>query len=101
MVKVLWIVDGVGWGYDNLSKAVEKELPDYEHIMIAKKLTRVVISGKSGFICEDDKKFLKRIESVKADVIVSMNPMNKRFLKNKSKSIVRFSGMRALKGWKR
>ena len=98
---ILWIVDGVGWGYDNVSKAVERVSPGYEHKRIAKERVRVVCNGTSGFVCEDDQSFQKRIDEIKADIVVSMNPMNKRFLKNKSRSVVRFSGERALNGWHR
>jgi hypothetical protein len=76
-------------------------LPDYEHIMLAKKHIRVVVKGKSGFVCEDEESFMKRVDDIDADVTVSMNPNNKRFLRNKKRSIVRFSGMRALQGWHR
>ncbi len=101
MPKILWIVDGVGWGYDNLSKAIEKELPNYSHVMIAKKCLRVMYNnGKTGFVCEKDSEFQKRLDEIDADIILSMNPMNKRFLKGK-RAIVRISGMRALKGWRR
>ena len=101
MLKILWIVDGVGWGYDNLSRAIGKELINYEHETIAKKFVRVIVDGQSGFVCESDKDFMNRIDKIDADIIVSMNPMNKRFLRDKSKAIIRFSGMRALNGWRR
>lgn len=101
MLKILWIVDGVGWGYDNLSIAVEKELPEYEHVRISKKVSRAIVLGQNAFVCEGDEVFQKRIDGIEADVIISMNPMNKRFLKNKKRAIVRFSGIRALNGWKR
>ena len=102
MKKILWLVDGVGWSYDILSAAIAKELPCFEHVMLAKKFIRVVIgNGRSGCIYEDDKSFMKRIDEVETDIIVSMNPKNKRFLKNKPKAIVRFSGERAMRGWHR
>jgi len=100
MLKILWIVDGVGWGYDNLSKAIAEKLTQYEHVMIAKKVKRVMFGGKSGFICEDDD-FIQRVDAIDADLIVSMNPNNKRFIRNKQKGIVRLSGIRALNGWRR
>lgn len=101
MKKILWIVDGSGWGYDNLSKAVEKALPEYLHIRIWKVVVRVLIDGKSGFVCEDDESFQKRIDDVNADTVVSMNPGNERFLTNKQTGIMRLSGERAMNGWRR
>lgn len=101
MKKILWIVDGVGWGYDNVAKAIEKELPNYQHVRIWKVRIRVVTKAGSGFVCEKDDSFQSRIDDIDADVIVSMNPMNKRFLENKKRAIVRFSGSRALDGWHR
>lgn len=101
MKKILWIVDGVGWGYDILSAAIAKELPGYEHVRIARNFIRVIANEKSGFIYEPDEDFQKRIDTVDADLIISMNPQNKRFLRNKKRAIVRFSGTRALGGWQR
>ena len=101
MPKILWLVDGVGWGYDNLANAIKKELPMYEHIMLSKDLTRALIYGRNCFVGKGDNDFEKRIDNVNADIVISMNPKNSRFLKNKKRSILRFSGERAMCGWRR
>lgn len=101
MKKILWIVDGVGWAYNNIAKAIEKKLPNYQHVRIWKVKVRVVTKEGSGFALEKDDGFQSRIDDVDADIIVSMNPMNTRFLKNKKRAVVRFSGIRALSGWQR
>ena len=33
--KIAWIIDGVGWGYDILSKACSEKLTEYDHVMIS------------------------------------------------------------------
>lgn len=101
MKKILWIVDGVGWGYDNIAKAIEKKLPNYQHVRIWKIRIGVVTKEGSGLVVEKDDGFQGRIDDVNADIIMSMNPMNKRFLKNKKRAILRFSGVRVLTGWQR
>ncbi len=101
MKKILWIVDGVGWGYDNLSKAVEKALPEYHHIRIWRIFVKVSIEGKNGFVSEDVESYQKRIDDMNADIIVSMNPESEKFLTNKQSGIMRLSGERSMNGWRR
>ncbi len=69
--------------------------------MIARKIRNIAVRDKRKHIYEGDKGFMKRIDKIETDLIVSMNPNNLKFLRNKSKSIIRFSGMRSLRGWKR
>ncbi len=99
-IKILWLVDGVGWGFDNLSRAIEKELPNYEHIMLSRDI-RQSYDKTGGIKYECDNGVMKRVGAIKADMIISMNPTNIKFLRNKSKSIIRFSGERDLHGWRR
>ena len=101
MKKILWLIDGVGWGYDILSAAIAKELPGFEHVMLSRNPKRREEGGRWILSADGDEGFMKNIDEVDADLIVSMSPRNKRFLRNKSKAIVRFSGIRAMSGWRR
>lgn len=101
MKKILWLIDGVGWGYDILSAAIAKELPGYEHVFVSKNPKRRIEGGRLILSDDGDELMMKNIDDVGADLIISMSPMNKRFLRDKSKAVVRFSGTRAMSGWKR
>ena len=87
---ILWLTDGVGWGFDIRANVLSKLLPDFEH-------KKVIASGKR----EID--LVREIRKVKADIILSMNQRGLRFISKKDaeKVVVGLSSIRSLKGWKR
>jgi hypothetical protein len=59
---ILWITDGVGWGFDIRSRAISKLLPEYKH-MFPK--TRVVMHSQ----------IISLIRKYNPDIIMAMSPM--------------------------
>ena len=59
MKKVLWIVQGTGWGWDTRSKAVSERLFMYKHIIISRLTFENIVS---------------KIEEHNPDIIMVMAP---------------------------
>lgn len=75
MVKILWVTDGVGWGFDIRMKAVSKLLPNYEHIRIAsREVTRRMV--------------LNEIKEKKPDIIMVMSPLFMSYLSDHTDKII-------------
>jgi len=68
-MKVLWITDGVNWGFDTRAKAVSERLSMYKHIIIP----RPTLSFSSVF---------DKIKDCNPDIIMAMSPSILRYLRN-------------------
>lgn len=59
---IMWLIDGKGWGYDNMFGAIVRHLPQYRHVAIF----------RSAF--DTDEFFLTRIRAAQPEIIMMMNP---------------------------
>lgn len=89
--KILWVTDGVGWGYDNFAAMCSKRLPEYDHI---------IVSARN----EGHASVIRKLNNTKADIVMCMNPSmasyfhNYQILKTGSSKIVsRLSSLRIMK----
>ncbi len=87
MIKLLWIIDGVGWGFDNLFNAIRRELSNYQHISIKREW--------------NDDTFTKVIDEINADIIISLSQRNIGCINNKKRAIIGLPGIRSLTKWRR
>jgi len=57
--KILWITQGVGWGWDTRAKAISEKLFRYEHIIISRLTFENIIN---------------KIKEYNPDIIMAMSP---------------------------
>ena len=73
--KILWVTDGVGWGFDIRMKAVSKLLSNYEHIKFAsREITHKMV--------------LNEIKTKNPDIIMVMSPKFMSYLGDHSDKII-------------
>jgi len=84
---ILWVTDGVGWGFDIRAKAVSKLLPQYQHVIFTSRNVTI-------------REILGRIKSENPDIIMAMSPMLLPYLHDyRNKVIATLPSHRSLNGW--
>lgn len=88
-VVILWLSDGVKWGFDIRAKTLAKLLPNYDH-----RILPCAYMKRDGVA--------EVIKTANVDIIMAMNPVMLEFLKDRSsKIIVTLPSYRCLEDWHR
>ena len=71
-MRILWIVDGHGWGHDIQSEQIAERLPNYDHHFISRK-RHPFPAARSGYLMERMDVFLERLSKIDCDIIMAMH----------------------------
>jgi len=80
--KILWMIDGKGWGWDHRASYLEMLLPNYEHI-------KIYAGSKLS-----DEDYARLIATLKPDIVVCPHPAGFRFFEKFDNVISILSGPR-------